>query len=188
MMTLTLANKITIGRILLIPVFISVLMSYTPEHDELRWIALGIYLIAEITDVIDGYIARRFYQKTKAGSILDPLADKLLMISTLIVLYTVAAKFSWAVRFPLWLVVAFVARDSILIVGGLLVELKGRPMDIKPNILGKMTAFLQVVCVVTVFLQVHMAFIIWWVALAAGLVSGIIYMREGIMELNNGHR
>jgi CDP-diacylglycerol--glycerol-3-phosphate 3-phosphatidyltransferase len=186
-MALTLANKITIGRILLIPVFIVVLMYYTPLHDEFRWIALGIYLIAEITDVIDGYIARRYYQKTKAGSILDPLADKLLMISALIVLYTVGEKYAWAVRFPLWLVVAFVARDVILIVGGLLIQLRGSEMDIKPNIFGKMTAFLQVVCVVTVFLQLDMAYIVCLVALFSGTVSGVIYMKEGIKVLNSGH-
>ncbi len=61
-MGLTLANKITVGRIILVPVFIAVLLSYTPENDYLRWWALGIYLLAEITDVIDGYIARRYYQ------------------------------------------------------------------------------------------------------------------------------
>ena len=96
-MGLNLANKITIGRILLIPVFIAVLVSYAPERDYLRWWALGIYLLAEATDVIDGYIARRYYQKTKAGSILDPLADKFFFISALIVLYAQGEKFAWPV-------------------------------------------------------------------------------------------
>jgi CDP-diacylglycerol--glycerol-3-phosphate 3-phosphatidyltransferase len=186
-MALTLANKITIGRILLIPFFIVALLEYTPQQDELRWIALGIYLLAEITDVVDGYIARRFYQKTKAGSILDPLADKLLLISALIVLYIVGERHGWAVRFPLWLVVAFVARDIILIVGGLLVELKGSRVDVKPSVWGKLTAFLQVVCVVTVFVQFEVAYVVWYAALIAAVVSGVIYMREGIRVINDGH-
>ncbi len=186
-MGLTLANKITIGRILLIPVFIAVLLSYSPERAYLLWWSLGIYLTAEITDVIDGYIARRFYQKTKAGSILDPLADKFFLISALIILYVQGERFAWAVRFPLWLVVTFVARDVILILGGLLIELKRCPMEIKPNILGKATAFLQSVCVVTVFVQLDMAHVIWWLAVVVAVVSGLIYMKEGIKVLNDEH-
>lgn len=185
-MGLTLANKITVGRIILVPVFIAVLLSYTPEDDYLRWWALGIYLVAEITDVIDGYIARRYYQKTKAGSILDPLADKLLLVSALLVLYSVGERFGWPVRFPLWLVVAFVARDLTLVIGGLLIELKASLTEIKPNILGKLTAFLQSVCVVTVFLQWHVTYIFWVLALIAATVSGVIYIMEGIKVLNDG--
>ncbi len=186
-MGLTLANKITIGRILLIPVFIAVLLSYTLDHDYFRWWALGIYLLAEITDVLDGYIARRFYQKTKAGSILDPLADKFFLISALIILYIVGERYAWDVRFPLWLVVAFVARDVILILGWLLIEVMRCPMEIKPNVWGKVTAFLQAVCVVAVFVQYHLAYVTWWLALAAAAISGIIYMKEGIKVLNGEH-
>ena len=184
-MGLTLANKITIGRILLIPVFIAVALSYSPDREYLRWWALGIYLLAGITDVIDGYIARRFYQKTRAGAILDPLADKFFLISALIVLYVLGERFGWAVRFPLWLVVAFVARDVILILGGLLIELRRCPMEITSNAWGKATAFLQVVCVVSVFVQLAMAAMVWWLAVAAALVSGVIYMIEGIKVLND---
>ena len=186
-MGLTLANKVTIGRILLIPVFIAVLLSFTPDRAYLRWWALGIYLLAEITDVVDGYIARRFYQRTKAGSILDPLADKFLLISALIALYVLGEKYAWAVRFPLWLVVAFVARDVILMLGGLLIELKRCSFEIRPNIWGKATAFLQAVSVVTVFIQLAAAWVIWWLALAAAVISGILYMMEGIKVLNDEH-
>lgn len=186
-MGLTLANKITIGRIFLIPVFIAVLLSYAPERAYLRWWALGIYLAAGITDVIDGYIARRLYQKTKAGAILDPLADKFFLISALIVLYVQGERFSWAVRFPLWLVAAFVARDVILILGGLLIELKRSSMEIKPNIWGKAAAFLQSLCVVSVFIQLSPAHLIWWLAVAAAGVSGLIYTVEGIKVLNDEH-
>lgn len=187
-MGMTLANKITIGRIFLIPVFIAVLLSYTPQREYLRWWALGIYMLAEVTDVIDGYIARRFYQKTKAGSILDPLADKFFLISALISLYVLGERFDWPVRFPLWLVVAFVARDVILILGGLLIELKRCPMEIKPHILGKVTAFFQAVCVVTVFIQFNLSYLIWWIAAGVAAASGFIYMKEGIRVLNDEHR
>jgi CDP-diacylglycerol--glycerol-3-phosphate 3-phosphatidyltransferase/cardiolipin synthase len=186
--SLTLANKITIARILIVPVFIGVIISYSREQEHFRWIALGIYLAAELTDVIDGYIARNFRQKTRAGSILDPLADKLLFISALICLYKVGMDHGWQVQLPLWLVVAFVSRDVILVTGSFLVELKAGAFEILPNIWGKATAFLQAVCIIAVFLQLSMAEVIWWAALAATAVSGIIYMKEGIKILNDGHR
>ncbi|MBF0486337.1 MAG: CDP-alcohol phosphatidyltransferase family protein [Candidatus Omnitrophica bacterium] len=187
-MSLTLANKITIGRILIIPVFIAAMMSYSPEKEYLRWIALLIYLLAEATDVIDGYIARNFRQKTRAGSILDPLADKLLFISALLCLYKVGSDHGWLVRFPLWLVVAFVSRDVMLLLGSFLIEVKVGIVEIKPNIWGKLTAFLQVVCVIAVFLQFPLTRVIWWTALGATAVSGVIYIKEGVKVLNDGHR
>ncbi|NTV29185.1 MAG: CDP-alcohol phosphatidyltransferase family protein [Candidatus Omnitrophica bacterium] len=186
-MALTLANKITIGRILIIPVFIAVMMYYAPEREYIRWLALAIYLLAEVTDVIDGYIARNFRQKTRAGSILDPLADKMLFVSALLCLYKVGVDHGWAVRMPFWLVVAFASRDIILILGSLLLEVNSPGFEIRPNFWGRLTAFLQVVCVVAVFLQLAAGIVIWSVALAATVLSGVIYMKEGIRVLNNVH-
>lgn len=187
-MGLTLANKITIGRFILIPALIATILYYSPERDYIRWIAWGIYLFAEATDVIDGYIARHFHQKTKAGSILDPLADKVLFLATLICLYKIGGQFAWAVRMPLWLVVAFFTRDTLLVVGGFLLEVKRGLIEIRPNVWGKATAFFQVVCLSLVFLQWPVSPIVWWGALAATVVSGVIYMKEGIKVLNDdGH-
>lgn len=185
-MTFTLANKITIARIIAVPVFIALMLYYRQGYEQLRWVALGVYLLAEVSDVVDGYIARHFRQKTKAGSILDPLADKMLFISALLCLYHVGHEASWAVQLPLWLVVAFVARDVILISGALLLQVYFGALEVKPNIWGKLTAFLQALCVVAVFIQLPLALWIWWVALASTVVSGIIYMQEGIKRLNDG--
>jgi CDP-diacylglycerol--glycerol-3-phosphate 3-phosphatidyltransferase len=186
-MGLTLANKVTIGRFIMIPVLVALLLYYTPEHEYIRWVALGLYLLAEITDVIDGYIARYYRQKTKAGSILDPLADKVLFLSTLLCLYQVSIDHQWPVHIPLWLVVAFFTRDAILIVGGFLLEMKRGFIEIKPNQWGKLTAFLQVVCLTAVFVHFPLAPAILYVALAATVISGIIYMKEGIKVLNDGN-
>ncbi|MBF0569380.1 MAG: CDP-alcohol phosphatidyltransferase family protein [Candidatus Omnitrophica bacterium] len=184
-MKLTLANKITIGRFILIPILVATILSYTPDKDHLRWVALGIYLFAEITDVIDGFIARHFRQKTKAGSILDPLADKVLFLATLLCLYKIGGEFHWPGRMPLWLVVAFFTRDTLLLIGGLLVEVKRGFIEIKPNIWGKLTAFLQVICLVAVFLQLYVPLFVWGAALAVTVVSGVFYMAEGIKVINN---
>ncbi len=159
-MGITLANKITIGRFLLIPALIATILSYTPQQEYLRWWALGLYLFLEITDVVDGFIARKFRQKTRAGSILDPLADKALFLSTLLCLYKISREFHWEVSMPLWLVVAFFTRDILLVVGGLLLEIKRGNIEITPNFFGKLTAFLQVVCIALVFLQWHVVLLV----------------------------
>ncbi len=186
-MGLTLANKITVGRILIVPVFIVAMMSYSPDRAYLRWVALGIYLVAELTDVVDGYIARNFRQKTKAGSILDPLADKFMFISALICLHKVGVDHNWPVQLPLWLVVAFVSRDVILIMGSFLLEIKTGAFEAKPNTWGKATAFLQAVCVIAAFCQWPIVSILWWPALAATVISGVLYIKYGIGVLNNGN-
>src|SRR3990167_1906280 len=114
-MGLSFANKVTICRILAVPIFILVL-AYSPQRQYFREIAIGVFLLAVISDVVDGYIARRWYQKTTAGAILDPLADKLLLISAFVCLYTLGKTFG-GVQFPLWLVLIVISRDVILLVG-----------------------------------------------------------------------
>jgi len=86
-MVFTLANKLTVFRILLVPVFVWTVLCYSPDKDYLRFVAFGIFLFAVLLDVFDGYIARKLHQETKLGSILDPLADKFLLISTYFCLF-----------------------------------------------------------------------------------------------------
>ncbi len=186
-MALTLANKITIARIMAVPVFIGLMLYYKSGHEAYRWTALSVYILAEISDVVDGYVARHFRQKTRAGSILDPLADKAIFISALLCLYHVGNEAGWAVRLPLWLVVAFMARDVILVLGALLLQVVCGAIEIRSNVWGKLTAFLQAVCVIAVFIQWPLALGMWLAALAVTIISGIIYMMEGIKRLNNGH-
>ncbi len=111
-MSLTLANKVTIARIIAIPFFITTVLYYTAEKDYLRFWALGIFLVTVMTDFVDGYIARTWNQKTKAGAILDPLADKLLLISSFICLYKVGVLFD-VVRFPMMRKLAHPWRPSV---------------------------------------------------------------------------
>src|SRR3989338_5889283 len=99
-MSLTFANKITICRILAVPFLIATLMYYSLERDYLRFVALGLFLFAVISDVIDGYIARTRNQKTIAGAILDPLADKILLISAFICLSMIGEYFAPELRLP----------------------------------------------------------------------------------------
>ncbi len=180
---LTVANQVTLGRILLVPFFIATVLYMSPEREYLRWLALTLFSVAVISDIVDGYIARTHGQKTKAGAILDPLADKMLLISAFICLYIKRAQFD-DIAFPLWFVVAIISRDVILLVGSLIIQSITGKLDIEANRSGKLTAFLQIVCIMGVLLQLKFTFVFWYVALAATITSGVVYIKEGITILN----
>jgi len=78
---MTFANWLTVGRIFLIPVFVIFLIYYTPGDEFYRYAAFWIFITASLTDALDGFIARKFNQKTELGALLDPIADKLLLVS-----------------------------------------------------------------------------------------------------------
>ena len=182
-MALTFANKVTVGRILIVPFFIATVMYISPSHAYFRWVALALFMVAVISDIIDGYIARTRGQKTRAGAILDPLADKILLISAFICLYIKRGSFP-DIHFPLWFVVALISRDVMLLMGSMVIQLSTGRLDIEANRSGKLTAFLQIVCVLGVLLQLKFTFVFWYVALVATFVSGVIYIKEGIKALN----
>lgn len=182
-MALSFANKVTIGRILLVPFFIVICLSYTPEQDYIRYIILGLFLLAVVTDVIDGYIARTRHEKTQAGAILDPLADKILLISAFICLYKVGI-FMGEVHFPLWFVLAMISRDVILVIGSTIIYIVQGHLNIIPTRWGKATTFFQILCVFGILLQWSFSSMIWYVALVLTLISGVGYIHHGIKVLN----
>jgi cardiolipin synthase len=163
---------------------VATMLYYSAQRDYLRWISLGLFLIAVISDVIDGYIARRYYQKTKAGAILDPLADKLLLISAFTCLYIVGKEFSFF-QFPVWFVVTMISRDAILLLGALIIQLTVGRLDIEANIFGKITAFIQTLCVIGMLLQWPESKYLWPPAVVVTIISGLLYIREGIKVIND---
>ncbi len=182
-MGLTFANKITVGRILAVPFFIASALYYLPERDWLRYVALGIFLFAVISDVIDGYIARTRNQKTPAGAILDPLADKILLISAFLCSYKMGVYFE-SVLFPMWLVLAVISRDVILIMGAMIIHLVRGKLYVDPSRWGKATTFFQVVCILGFLLQWELSIWAWPVTVVLTVISGIGYIKEGIKVLN----
>lgn len=182
-MALTFANKITIGRILAVPFLIAALLYYTPERDHLRLVALGIFLFAVISDVIDGYVARTRRQKTPAGLILDPLADKLLLISAFLCLYRLRIFFPLAAP-PLWLVIAVISRDAILLIGGTLIYITHRNFFIEATRWGKASTFFQVLTVLAALLGWQGYPPLWVGTFVFVLISGVDYLRQGIKVLN----
>lgn len=172
--SLNLPNVITLGRICLIPVFIIVFMEPTPDRSML---AAVIFTVAAVTDLLDGYIARRTGQITKLGKLLDPIADKLLVLSALILLMNVD-------RVSALVAILIVARE--LTVTGIRAIAAGERLIIAAETTGKYKMALQVVAIVLLILEgtglaelgnMHLAgTTTLYLSLALGYISGGQYV------------
>lgn len=181
-MFLTFANKITIGRIIAVPFFIAIILFYSPEKDYLRYVALGLFLLAVLSDMLDGYIARIKKQETSVGAILDPLADKFLILSAYICLHKISVYFD-VVKLPLWLVVSVIVRDLVLIVGSVILNKMKRNLEIKPTVLGKATVFFQILSILGFLLQIPVSVYVWYLTVILTVVSGVDYFKTGVFLL-----
>ncbi|NJL16472.1 MAG: CDP-diacylglycerol--glycerol-3-phosphate 3-phosphatidyltransferase [Nitrospira sp.] len=123
-------NSLTILRILLVPVYVGFM-----TYGEYGY-ALAILLAAGLTDAIDGHLARKLNQRTRLGTLLDPLADKVLLTSSFISLAVLHL-------IPTWLVILVVSRDLILLLGTAVAHVTSTPINVKPTFLGKGTTLLQ---------------------------------------------
>ena len=113
---MTTANKITIARILLVPLFVVQVLYYTQSGNEIyRLAALLCFAVASISDGIDGYLARHYHQHSELGRVLDPLADKLLLVAGVLLLSM--KNEPYLQRIPMWLTATIVSRDVLLILG-----------------------------------------------------------------------
>ena len=181
---LSLANKFSIFRILLIPLFITFIMYYTPQKDFLRIMAIGIFALAIFSDALDGYFARIKKQKTRLGIFLDPLADKLLLITAFICLSTVEtlpAQF----RLAPWVVIIVISRDVIIVLGSAIIYMANGRLYISPTLLGKITTSLQMLTVLTLLLQLNIFHLIMYIMIFFTVLSGLDYIRIGCRLFND---
>ena len=167
---LTTANQLTILRIVFVPVFI-ILLAY----QEIGW-ALGTFVAAGITDVLDGVIARRFGQKTSIGAALDPLADKLLMTSSILILSLPQMEFHPMI--PRWLMIVILFRDMFILLVSLIVVLMVGWRVFPPSPYGKASTVMQVLMVLAV-LYVN------WRHIVVPELSIVFYM-TGLMTAFSG--
>lgn len=203
---MTTANKITITRILMIPVFVLMAIYYGRSVqrgeplDWQRWAAIIIFIVAAASDGIDGYIARHYNQKSRLGVVLDPLADKGLLLAAIITL-----SFSnWSYEFPLWFPVLVIARDIVIVAGAFVLHFMNGTVKVKPSWTGKVATFLQMVAIGLCMLQwpqgqftvpltamsLHPHYLDLPVLFAGlfTLVSGVGYVMDGIRQLHaKGH-
>jgi len=187
---MTTANKITIFRILLVPFFVVEILYYVRSGNELhRLLGLIAFAVAAILDGVDGFVARHFNQRSELGTILDPLADKLLLVSA-IVLLSIEHQ-SRLGMIPLWLTGTIIGRDLLLGLGAIIVRLVVGQITVQPRITGKIATVFQMITVLWILL--HWDFIysgpclqIW--ILGAGLftgVSGLLYVWDGTQQLSS---
>ena len=174
---MNLANKITIFRILLTPLFISFVM-YS------KWTAaLLVFIVAAISDGVDGYIARRWSQRTEIGKVLDPIADKLLILSAFICL-SVVDQLPTLVKPPSYVAIVIISRDAIIVLGVVLGYLIKGTMSVKPTIISKVTTFLQMATVASILIGLAASPILWNITVLFTLVSGFDYVIKGSKFFN----
>ncbi|HUI91334.1 MAG TPA: CDP-alcohol phosphatidyltransferase family protein [Chitinivibrionales bacterium] len=190
-MPLTLANRITILRIFAVPLFVAALLYYTtgvakgaPEI-VLRWVATGIFLGIFLFDAVDGYLARIRREITALGTLLDPLADKAVLVSALILLSDPAAEKAFSPHLPIWFMIAAVSRDAILVIGGLIIQSIMGSVRVQPRITGKITTFFQGTIIFWVLVGLPASPFLWLLYIAAFFtaVSAVQYLLDGIRQL-----
>jgi cardiolipin synthase len=132
---MTIPNLITILRILLTPLVVILLLEQRLSE------ALLVFALASLTDGVDGFVARLYKQKSRLGALLDPLADKLLLSTTYVILSTLYL-------IPKWLTVIVLSRDVVILLGVFVLFLHNLPVEIKPSLASKMTTCTQIITVI----------------------------------------
>jgi len=178
---LNLANCLTLFRILTIPIFLEFLAYH------FYWEALLVFAIGGLTDFLDGFVARRMNQQTALGAYLDPVADKLLVMTSFVMLGLIGG-------IPVWLTVIVVVRDILIVLGyGIIYFLVEEPLQVKPSLIGKWSTTLQLLTLAIALLMLHdprllservLDLFVGASALAT-VVSGCHYLYRGLIWLQN---
>lgn len=188
-------NRITIGRILLIAPFVVCLLNQDkPGGEWFRWVAIAVFALMAISDFLDGYLARRLHDLSDLGKFLDPLADKLLITTAVVILSTSGVHLPEAdggvMRLPNWAAVAAIGKDLLVCVGfGVILLATGKP-HIEARLLGKLCTAVQLALVLAMLLAADMPAwfrrwpeILWIAATALAAASALDYLRQGTRHL-----
>ncbi len=169
---MNLPNYITLLRIILIPFFINLMIYHYYRA------ALIVFIFACITDALDGMIARLTKTQTELGAFLDPMADKLLIVSAFVTLVLMD-------MLPVWLVIIVISRDMILVLGSIAIYFTGYQFTAKPSIIGKTTTVMQLIVVTLSLVMKNFGIesglmaILHWLTAGFTLASGIQYVSRG---------
>lgn len=179
-MPVNLPNLITIGRILLVPITIWLIIS-----SEFSW-AFTAFVAAGISDGVDGYIARKFNQRSELGAYLDPIADKALLVS-------IYVSLGLLTFLPAWLVILVVTRDVLIVGAVVLAWVIGKPMVVAPSMASKVNTVAQIVLAGLVLgllgldLRLEQALFAGYAFVAIlTFGSGALYMRDWLHHMANG--
>jgi cardiolipin synthase (CMP-forming) len=182
MTVLTVANQLTLLRIMLIPAFVILVI-----YGYFGW-ALLVFATAGLTDALDGLIARRAGQKSTLGAWLDPMADKLLALSTFIVL--TVPGLGLANQLPIWLTVLIITRDVVIVLTVAIVNLAIGPRTFRPSIFGKIATATYMMTAVMAMLFNYLGYhsvvvdVFVYASLAITLMSSLHYIRHAARIIN----
>lgn len=158
---MTIANLITILRFFLVPAVVWALLT-----GEVEWAFAG-FLIAGVSDAVDGFVARHFDQRSELGAYLDPMADKLLLVSVFVVL-------GFMGELPVWLVVAAASRDALIVGAVLLATIMGKPVAMRPLFVSKANTAVQIVLAALVLAELSFGF-------GTGIVRQLLIVLSGLL-------
>ena len=170
---LNVPNTLTIGRIVIIPVFLTTVVYKRYDY------AFYLFIIAAITDMFDGLFARLKGQQTSLGMFLDPLADKFLIVTSIIIL----SVYGWI---PKWLAITVISRDIIVVIGWFLLYLVKGITKVEPTLPGKATIWVQSIFIAYVlmdmtFLSLPALYpVLQWITAVITIISGLHYIYRGL--------
>lgn len=182
MTVLTFANQLTLLRMLLIPAFVILVV-----YGYLGW-ALVVFTTAGLTDALDGIIARRAGQRTSLGAWLDPMADKLLLVTAFVVL--TLPGLGLANRLPLWLSILIISRDVVILLTVAVVSLAIGPRTFRPSIFGKMATAVYIVTAVVAMFFNYLGYrsavvdVFVYASLALTIISSLHYIWHAARIIN----
>lgn len=178
---MTIPNLITLLRIILTPVFVIYLINGHLTS------ALIVFVICSASDGVDGFVARVFKQKSKLGSFLDPLADKLLLVTAFLALAAMA-------HLPAWLTVTVIARDVMILLGVLVIHLNKLELHIRPSVLSKINTCFQFITLTAVlskgflFLSPAVYQYLYYSTALLTIASGLHYIQYGLRIMSSNDK
>ena len=179
---MNLPNKLTILRVMMIPFFVFSLLAYDGTNQCLRYVAAVIFVVASLTDLLDGKIARKYNLVTNFGKFMDPLADKLLVCSALICMVELK-------QLPAWMVIVIISREFII--SGFRLVASDKGVVIAASYWGKWKTTFQMIGVVLLILNIEklsvVTTIVIWIALILTVISLIDYIVKNIGVFKEGN-
>lgn len=174
---MNIANGLTLIRFFLIPFFVISLFQGA------QFQALGIFAFAAFSDILDGWIARRYRKQTFQGAVIDPAADKFLMVSAYILLPLVVRRgFLNIAVFPFWVSLIVLSRDLLIVLGWVFSKIKKVSINFTPSVYGKITTFSQAATIIAVLSGFTIAHWLWNLTVVLTIISGIEYLTRGVKD------
>lgn len=178
---MNLPNKLTVLRMIMIPFFAAALLWEGGQVQNFRYLAAGIFIVASLTDMLDGKIARKYNLVTNFGKFMDPLADKLLVCSALICLVELK-------ELPAWMVIVIISREFII--SGFRLVASDNGVVIAASYWGKFKTTFQMIAVVLLILKIEALSVattaVVWIALALTVISLVDYIVKNAGVLKEG--